>query len=379
MTSACRYHSTSSTIFNRCIRERRTLITTASKLVLRKDCPPGAYLVHSKSLKNMELTLVHLLLSHGVKLYPTKFLTRCVVCNGQINQVKDKVKAKEILVSQQAPDHLNDTEMDVFQCNGCDQGYWWSERPNSSASRVKDQTTRLFEACIRGGVPVDQDLGFFAYVDVKKVKEEASERDKETLLLDQRLDVLDWLQQEALESPFGHMTSAYADENGKELLPWTNVTSDFEGNLDFIFYNISEMRLVDRLYVPTTHEELNSMEINHGHLLPSSVWPSDHLAVGSRFRFAKKEEQATGPVATTKELFCAPLGGSAPVPPPVLPSFVSNPTTTAPVFVDEASPATHGQRCGCGCVPNTLSLFEMAELRKKRQMKRDSTRLGVKG
>jgi hypothetical protein len=335
----------------------------------------------------MEVTLVHLLLSHGVKLYPTKFLTRCVVCNGQIGKVTDATKAKEILVSQQAPEHLNNDDMDVFQCNGCDQGYWWSERPNSSASRVKDQTTRLFEACIRGGVPIDEDLGFFDYVDVDKVKQEGSDdTDEEVeLLLQQRLDVLDWLQQEELKAPFGSMASAYADDEGKERLPWTNVTADFEGTLDFIFYKTNDLELVDTLYVPTTYEELNSVGVTNGHLLPSNVWPSDHLAIGSRFRFARNVDAKTPiqpflPSGTREELnssmlFCAPTGGSAAT------QATTNPTPAASANIAPAPTIAmptdtpnvqHGQRCACGCVPNVLSMFEMAELRKKARLKQTS-------
>jgi hypothetical protein len=57
-------------------------------------------------------------------------------------------------------------------------------------------------------------------------------------------------------------------------------------------------------------------------------------------------------------LFCAPTGQEAPAPPPPP--------------VPQMLPNMHGQRCACGCVPNILSLFEMAELRKQARLKQQS-------
>ena len=134
-SSQSSYSLLHSVIFNRCKQENRTLVTTSTRLLLRKDCPPGAYLLDTKSLSNLEVTLVHLLLSHGVTLQPRKFLTRCVVCNGQIQSVQDEEKIQTIFESHQAPKCLNEEIFEVFQCSDCKQGYWWCDRPTSSASR----------------------------------------------------------------------------------------------------------------------------------------------------------------------------------------------------------------------------------------------------
>jgi uncharacterized protein with PIN domain len=377
------------TIFDRCFQERRTLVTTSSRLMARKDCPPGAYVLDTKSLRNLEITLVHLLLSHGVKLTPKNFLTRCVVCNGSIEEVHDEKRIQEIFDMYKAPEGLNDEILEVYQCAGCSQGYWWCDRPGSSASRVKNQATKLLEVCMRGGVPVDEDMAMFDYVDAEKVKIESPAGAEEAMLLQQRLDVLGWLQEEELTNPFGPLKSAYSREDGEESLVFTNVTSDFLGNLDYIFFPEDRLAVKDKLYVPTTLKELNSEDIRNGHLLPSNVWPSDHLAVGARLSFAdsaasssavgttvalptpQKEDVKVAPEskgnampqlstepASGEEvpLFCAPIGSQsvpAPPPPPPLPA-----------------PTMHGQRCPCGCVPNILSLFEMAELRKKARLKK---------
>jgi uncharacterized protein with PIN domain len=156
-------------IFDRCRTECRTLVTTSSKLLQRKDCPPGTYLLNAKSLSDLEGAMVHLLLSHGVKLQPVKMLSRCVVCNGSIEQVQDECKIQEIFRLHGAPDTLLNEVMDVFQCIGCSQGYWWCDKPTSSASRVMNQATKLLELCIRGGVPIDEDLGVFES-DISKIR-----------------------------------------------------------------------------------------------------------------------------------------------------------------------------------------------------------------
>ena len=376
------------TIFDRCETERRTLITTSSKLLLRKDCPPGAYLLDTKSLKNLETTLVHLLLSHGVTLVPQQFLSRCVVCNGSIDQVHDRQRIQEIFISHQAPDNLMDSEIfEVYQCTGCCQGYWWDERPTSSASRVKNQATKLLEVCIRGNVPVADDMAMFDYVDVQAVQQQ--EGGEECVLLEQRLDVLGWLQEESLQNPLGSLTSAYTDERGDETISFTNVTADFLGQLDYIMYPKDQLQVHERLYVPKSLKELNSEDIRNGHLLPSNVWPSDHLAVGARLSFVNQdvtnqsmrrdarmptehetELNVTNPIVTEQDnksdgndFICTPIGGETTEP--------STALMCSPVNASN-QPTAHGQRCACGCVPNVLSLFEMAELRKQARLKQQS-------
>jgi len=171
------------TLFRRCKEEGRSLVTTASKLLYRKDCPPGTYLLDQNSLLNLELSLVHLLLSHGVKLEPAKMLTRCVVCNGNIEPVDGAAEKQEIFDSYQGPDQVDVEVLNVYQCDSCFQGYWWCEKPTSSANKVKLRATKLLESCISGGVPVDDDLGMFSHIDVEKVRygEKEADKDKESI------------------------------------------------------------------------------------------------------------------------------------------------------------------------------------------------------
>jgi hypothetical protein len=141
-------------------------------------------------------------------------------------------------------------------------------------------------------------------------------------LLRQELDVIEWLKKEELACPFqfesaysclqsssssdGSMgvvdSNAYSD-NGTtgfevvggdhdrgELLPFTNVTSHFVNTLDYIFFERQKFALQERLFVPTSFRQMNPEAIHNGHLLPSDVWPSDHVAIGARLLLVSEEE-----------------------------------------------------------------------------------------
>ena len=348
-------------LFERCRKEKRTLLTTSYKLLLRKDCPAGAYLLDPKSTESLEAALPCLLKTHGVDLVPRTFLTRCVVCNGNIVQVDDDATKKKVFVDHGAPALAKSDEVfEVFQCDTCAQGYWWDRRPNSSASRVLAQATKLFRLCLRGGVALqcekiekgprrEKAMGAFSFVDVESERKHVDSNSSP-----RELSVINWLRQDKLQNPYS-LKSAYALNESKddrsivrESLPFTNVTSEFVGCLDYIFYESSHFDQVSRLNVPTSFRDMNNGEAN-SHLLPSDVWPSDHIAVGARLRLNGQEvDKSTEKVS------------------------VRTPDKTK-------SPLGHPDRCKCGCIPNILSMFEMAELRKKHreEMKRKKALEGV--
>ena len=339
-------------LFDRCREEGRTLITTSTRLMQRSDCPPGTYLISPQSLPHLESTLVHILLTHGVALDPTTFLTRCVVCNGKISQVNQVDQKEKILKSYDAPVDTVD-ELEVYECLGCQQGYWWSDRPNSSASRVKGTTTHLFELCLQAGVPLkdENNIGFFDFVDVPGNREKGWDFGRKgSEILKRDMDVLQLLKNPNVESPVGALQSAYANgDKGDqsilgESLPFTNVTVDFVDTLDYIWFDPDTLFMEETLWVPTSFPLLNDLEIRNGHVLPSDVFPSDHLAIGARFSLHVVDEPS---VAT------------------------QNPSTSTPTPQDIVSmmtfaqPTPHKPRCDCGCVPAIPSLFEMAERRKQ--------------
>jgi hypothetical protein len=266
-----------------------------------------------------------------VTLYPEKFLTRCVVCNGKIIEVFDREQQKAIFDQYASPDFGEELDH-VYKCNSCGQGYWWSSSPTSSASRVKDNCTHLLKLCLRGGVRVEGQPLFFSHIDYdaeRKVGEDNRSRDGERS--DGGTDeVLGWLQESKLQSPFS-LKSSYATEmNGKvdgELLPFTNVTSDFVGALDYILYEQNNLEQIGRLKIPTDFRTLNATALRNGHLLPSDIWPSDHLCIGSQFSLQTlpiEEESKQGLDSTSSSI------PSAYVVPPGTTSNTSIPSAYVP-------------------------------------------------
>jgi hypothetical protein len=211
------------------------------------------------------------------------------------------------------------------------------------------------------------------------------------------------LKRDDLKCPFP-LESAYLDKciNNKplqEILPFTNITHHFVDTLDYIFFDRTHFYAIERLQVPTTFEELSDgrTHLDNAHLLPSDVWPSDHVAIAARLAFHKhdrlisngyienstvrKEDgivdedlneyhinDATTDVTNVKTdstetdpmLYCGFIGDAATgsVPHAIPPFQGKRPT----VHVND-------QRCACGCVPSIPSLFEMAELRKQAKLK----------
>ena len=356
-------------MFDQCKREHRSLVTTSYTLLLRKDCPAGAYLLDPKSQSYlMEQALPRLLRTHGVQLSPCTFLTRCVVCNGSINRVHTDAEKRAVFEDHGAPNLMDSKEvLDVFRCDGCKQGYWWGDSPTSSASRVFSQATKLLRLCLRGGVRLKDEttdeqkrkslMGAFDFLDVEKERQSAAstvgERDKE-------YRVVEWLREEKLSNPFD-LKSAYAaqGDTARETLPFTNVTQEFVGCLDYIFFESSHFDQIGRLNVPTSFRDMNPSGERQGHLLPSDIWPSDHLPVGARLRL--KQSTVTDGVPSRHRIDDVPKAHAARNTKERNANKGSGDITKLPA---------HSPKCSCGCVPQIRSLFEMAELRKQAREKK---------
>lgn len=341
-----------SALFDHCKNERRALLTTSYKLLRRKDCPPGAYLLDPKSTSYLEHTLPRVLRTHGVELSPCTFLTRCVLCNGEITRVSTDEEKRAVFLQHDAPGMVgcNLVEVEVFRCSQCLQGYWWDERPSSSASRSFNQATKLLRICLRGGVALKdetatdkknrlrQDLmGAFEFVDVSK------EREAQDLLTSEtnELAVVKWLNADKLSRPFKLRSVMALGDSARESQPFTNVTKEFAGTLDYIFFAEKQFEQLRKLTLPTSFREMNPTGVRLGHLIPSDIWPSDHIAVGARLRLKQKD-------------------------PPALDSSGIRATDAVnDKSATNNSVIPHARTCACGCVPQILSLFEMAELRKK--------------
>jgi len=269
-------------------------------LLLRKDCPSGTYLINPNEL---ELSLCHILLLHGIILRPESFLSRCVVCNGALVSVDDESTREELLAANNAPALPN---VSVYACRRCLQCYWWSDRPNSSASRVKNAAAHLFGLALRAGVPFEGDLGIFDFINPEAEKGGESK----ALMKFTRVEAFEWLKSSSLRSPF-KFKSAYNMPGGdSELLPFTNVTSDFINTLYYIIYEPHQWLQIEKLDVPTTLHQMNCMKIPNGHLLPSNIWPSDHLAVGSTFLFRGDPSKMKDPNKIKDSIESSSVNGS---------------------------------------------------------------------
>ena len=329
-------------LFERSRQEKRVLVTTSKSLMSRKDCPPGTFLISPSTVAELEHSFVNLLLLTGVRLQPSKFLTRCMVCNGNIIEVLVANEKSEIFSECGAPNLSGEVE-NVYRCDGCRQGYWWSNEPQSTATRVKDAAIHLLRICTRGGVPVDGDLDFFEYDGSEEDRVIGTEMQTNMQKDGGVNEVINWLKNPNLSNPFV-LRSAYGDHNlnyAGELIPFSNVTSGFVGLLDYILYEEKSLRQIGRLHIPKSFNDLNREGLHNGHLLPSNCWPSDHLCLGATFEL-KQDRSAVYP----------------------------NITAIPSAFIPEHLSPQVG--CNCGCVPKVLSLFQMAELRKQsklRQMK----------
>ena len=101
--------------------------------------------------------------------------------------------------------------------------------------------------------------------------------------IDTTWDVRHWLLNE-LHCPFS-FCSAYQDFTtfSQESYPFTNVTRDFCGLLDYVFFDPFMLQKKGIVKLP---ESLDALLEQYGSShLPSRQWPSDHLIVGAVFSF----------------------------------------------------------------------------------------------
>jgi len=304
---------------------------------------------------NFGFLLIPTVLCHATR----TFLGRCVVCNGDIVEVHDDERKRGILREYQAPENLLKDNMEIYECSGCRQGYWWCDRPTSSASRVKGTATHLFQLCLRAGVPIRGSLSMFDHIDVDEERKKGWDFTMAgSDVLKRRLDVIEWMRTEKLKIPFDNLESIYAakDEDGQivgEILPFTNVTHGFVDTLDYIF--VSGLVPIERLRLPKSFRRLSPSGVKNGHLLPSDKWVSDHLAIGGLLALKSVPEETPSESSqenSTKddELLCLPAA-------------------VAQIQLLPLNPTSHVPTCVCGCVPRTPGLFEMAERRKRAKEK----------
>ncbi|GMI11669.1 hypothetical protein TrLO_g5489 [Triparma laevis f. longispina] len=316
-------------IFERCRRERRGLVTTSSRLIGRKECPPAAFLIGtSGGSSTVEKSLINLMKFHNVILRPTTFLTICVKCGGKIVEITSSNEIKKAHEMKLAPESAKP----LFKCDkeSCGQFYWWNERESSSAGRAKSMCAGLFQRCVKEGVRYEEDLGLFKGLELDPPPKSPSVDSRKIPATDVATDppVDTWLNSTSLINDCGKFLSAY---NPGTDVNFTNLTRDFRGCLDYIFVqDDGRVRVESVLPLPLTLEETRGV-------LPTGEWPSDHLPLSACLSFEDGEHAHGDPEH--------PGGGG------------------------------HKADMSC-CRPKGLpSLFEMAEMRKewlKKQKKKEA-------
>ena len=243
-------------------------------------------------------------------------MTVCVKCNGRINEVTSESERRDAYACKAAPA----TAKPLFRCDGggCGQYYWWNEKAASSAGRAKSMCEGLFRRCVREGVKYDgEDMGMFEEVELEPPEKEEKKRGVRGGGKDGPPPVSEWLTDPALKNDLGAFTSVY----GPDELPFTNLTCSFRGTLDYIFLQSDDPRIsvLGVLDLPKKAEEC-------GGVLPSALWPSDHLPLATALKFEKQEG-------------------------------------------DHDFDHDHGENCDCG-FKKIPGLFEMAQMRKEFEKKR---------
>eukprot|EP00549_Striatella_unipunctata_P025289 CAMPEP_0118682308 /NCGR_PEP_ID=MMETSP0800-20121206/5416_1 /TAXON_ID=210618 ORGANISM="Striatella unipunctata, Strain CCMP2910" /NCGR_SAMPLE_ID=MMETSP0800 /ASSEMBLY_ACC=CAM_ASM_000638 /LENGTH=152 /DNA_ID=CAMNT_0006578689 /DNA_START=173 /DNA_END=629 /DNA_ORIENTATION=+ len=141
---------------------------------------------------------------------------------------------------------------------------------------MKGRAVELIKLCRDYGVPfASGDITFDSTIDVHSAPIDYNTKST--------WNVVEWMKNEQLSHGL-ILESAYQDksqDSKSELLPFTNVTHDFVNTLDYVMFDSRHFQLQKRLDVPRSFCDLNDRSLQNGHLLPSSVWPSDHLAVGA--------------------------------------------------------------------------------------------------
>jgi len=164
--------------------------------------------------------------------------------------------------------------------------YWWNDKLDSSAGRAKVCCEGLFRKCVEGGVGFEHErMGVFDYVRFEETRTPKTEAEKDGYESDSKATVAARVRRrlgdDVVRNKLGKFESAYASD-GRVPPRWTNVTTTFKGALDHLFFREGELTVTGVLELPRTLEEL-------GGVLPTAVWPSDHLCLVAGFRFEARD------------------------------------------------------------------------------------------
>ena len=236
--------------------EGRLLVTASKQFVQRREVMHLHY-VHVTSTLSTEDAFLRVVKEARAKLTERDALSRCVRCNGVIGEANP---TRAAVLRSKDVDHKipHDPQVQLFECAGCSQIFWWSDRGTSSAARAKDLADRLR----RLSEEETSDPTF---------EEDDDDDDDPPASSD---DVVRSLVT-GLSHDLGKLRSAMpiGERNGVV----SNYVPDFKGQIDYLLYSEDSWILQRRRKLPTRSDLQHALGKNI--FLPCRAWPSDHIAV----------------------------------------------------------------------------------------------------
>jgi len=249
--------------------EGRLLVTSSKQLVARREVANLPY-VHVASTSSTEDAFLAVVKDARAHLTESDALSRCVRCNGLIAEA-DERRAEAIRATD--PDRTklpHDPKVQLYECVGCSQIFWWSERGTSSAARAKHLADRLRH------LADDQDATTAALEEEEEEEKANNNNNREQEDDGGSSDVLIRSLVAGLRHGLGNLRSAMpvGERNGVV----SNYVPDFHGQIDYLLYTERHWTLRRRRRLPTRldlQQALGSKKV----FLPCRSWPSDHIAV----------------------------------------------------------------------------------------------------
>mmetsp|Transcript_12293 Transcript_12293/g.49524 ORF Transcript_12293/g.49524 Transcript_12293/m.49524 type:complete len:759 (-) Transcript_12293:119-2395(-) len=285
----------------RAVRERRLLVTSSKALVARREVASIPH-VFVPSTATTEAAFRDVVAAAGAQLGEADALTRCVLCNGSIADVAaDRaaaLRAKD-LKGPGPPKLPHDPSVALYECTGCGQVFWWSERANSSAARAKDLADKLRRLVAAAATSSSSraegsalNLGVGAHTSSDgAAKIGAADGPTTTTTTTPRTSASPPTSSAAL---LAELTAGVTHDLGplRSAMPVagegpffhsvtggvvTNFVPGFAAQIDYLLYTAHDWTLLRRRDLPTTGALRRAL--GRRAFLPCREWPSDHIPV----------------------------------------------------------------------------------------------------
>lgn len=271
----CRMAGKAAPIVRLALEQNRLLVTSSKTLALRREVVGMPHVLVTSSM-TCEDAFSAVVRATKLKLCSEDALTRCVLCNGNI-ELLDERQAASVRAADYEGAVPSEVEVTLYQCAGCSQTFWWSERDNSSAARAKELAENLHRIAEESLLDMD--------VAVNELGEESSQQTSQERSV---VDAADELVRHLLAGVEHTMKLSsvmpLAEKNGVV----TNYVPNFAAQIDYILYSTPHFELRARRLLPTVAQLRKALR-NKSTFLPCHVWPSDHIPVVADLLVANQE------------------------------------------------------------------------------------------